>query len=64
MAKFSPGITLTLEITRAANRYGNQYVDLGRADGWQLRFVNPSSAVAEGSVDLRAIGGPLLSGMR
>ena len=55
MGKYSPGIMLTLEITKAANRYGIQRVDLGRVSEWKSRFMNSSIAVAEGSVDLRPI---------
>lgn len=64
LGKYSPGQLLLMEIMKAANVYGIRRIDLGRSADWKTQFMNRCIEVAEGSVDLRPVRGPMRSTWR
>ncbi|MCA9245775.1 MAG: GNAT family N-acetyltransferase [Planctomycetales bacterium] len=62
--KYSPGLVLLEEVARAAADQGITRIDLGKGDEpYKARFASDVAQVAEGTIDLRPIAGPLCRGL-
>lgn len=57
LAKFSPGGSLWLQLSRHAEQLGITRIDLGIGSAWKRRFSTGEQSVLAGSCDLRPIRG-------